>query len=89
MQEALCHRHAEITNGDRFLFPNLETLALDFSYETESLEGEYDLFTDLVDLVRARHELGVPLRETVIPSETSDWAEWNGLRAAVSITLLK
>ncbi|KZV65881.1 hypothetical protein PENSPDRAFT_756117 [Peniophora sp. CONT] len=84
---ALCHRHSPPdTEGAHFLFPRLETLVLDLEDEYE--EEATDLIVDIVDLLNARTDLGVPLQEIAVSREISDWEIWDTLRTAMTVTLL-
>lgn len=77
------HRQAE---GTRMLVPHLEVLSL-YLYSEEAAHEA--LMTSLLELVRARHEHGTPLRELVVPKWTGHWAVWMTLRqAALRITFI-
>ncbi|KZV61290.1 hypothetical protein PENSPDRAFT_659025 [Peniophora sp. CONT] len=86
LRNALCHRHGQIpSDGTRsqFLFPRLRTLVLRLTVEDRK---NTELAISLIDLVRSRAELGVPIHEIMFPSPIPSGAGWDTLRAAVKFT---
>ncbi|VDB87270.1 unnamed protein product [Peniophora sp. CBMAI 1063] len=83
---ALCYRHTVTESGVSFLFPHLETLAIDMTGEYENDNEEF--ITQLVDLVGARSALGVPVQEIIIPKWVHDWEALDDLKMIVNVTAL-
>ncbi|VDC02905.1 unnamed protein product [Peniophora sp. CBMAI 1063] len=82
--DALVGHHArDGQNEAGVLFPRLEVVALPLFEK----EAEYSgLKANIVNLVHARRELGVPVQELVIPESASAWSMWSTMRTYLKIT---
>lgn len=87
LRGALCQHYDTGTNGD-ILFPHLRILALHLLEHKDETQ-DFDFVTALLELVRARKELGVPLKEIVVIGKCSLEDEvWDNVRAEVEVTVV-
>ncbi|VDB83439.1 unnamed protein product [Peniophora sp. CBMAI 1063] len=70
----------------RVLVPHLEVLALNLLQD----EMQYSvLIASLLSLSQVRHQLGIPIRELVVPQEVRHWAVWSSLQGSVRVTFIE